>query len=257
MINKKDCFNKDEVLRYIDYVLTQAEILDIYKTKSFEKKIGFLKDMKTRVESRLLPSLRKEDGWSYRLEATMSGIYLNLVVTDEFAATLPNGRKSAPGFHMIEMRSKHITLLEFAALNEISEATLRQQIRQGYFVYAKKTGTSWTIPEMSRPMRDDQIKLGQFYVFEDIGAFIASDSTRIDLSKNDRVQIFPLERNENNKKRFLIKIETYDLDARKATNQRSFELGVKDKSAFILHLIKAPDTQFWSDDISIYSFLTN
>lgn len=249
-----ELYNKEEISNFLDQVILQANNLIIHRTESFDTKLKLLSRLKKIVISRTFPVLRKEDGWCYMVQCTYAGLYLNMVVTEEYALRLPNGRFDAPGFQMISIKSKHITLDKFAKMNEISEATVRQQLKLGYYPYARKTGSSWTLPESSRPMKEELL-IGKFYVFEDSESFIAENGTIITLSKDDQIKIIPMPRDEKNRKWFTVEIESFDLESRVATNYRTFELGAKDKNNFIFHLVRSNDIQYWSDHIGLFNWL--
>lgn len=255
-MDNKELFTKEEILEYIKDAVTYFENLmpEDQQTESYKNKLKLLVRLGKQVESREFPVLTEANGFSYAVHATYAGLYLNLTATKKFAQTLPQGEFSAPPFQLIRINGEDVTIEQFAKLNNISENAVRMNLKAGYYVYAKKIGHSYQLPSLSLPIRDELL-IGNFYAFKKPDDFTKENGDVIEFKENDRIQIKPISRDNQNRKRYFVKIAVFDLTTRKESDVREFILGVKDKSKFIFHLIKAPAVQYWSGNIGLSNWM--
>jgi len=255
-MDEKELFTKAEILEHLKNTITYFENLmpEDQQTASYKNKLALLKRLEAQVISREFPVLTESTGFAYSVQATFAGLYLNMVVTKKYAQTLPQGEFSAPGFNLIIIRGEKVTIEQFAKSNNISENAVRQNLKAGYYVYAKRVGHSWQLPEFSLPIRDELL-IGNFYAFKKPDDFTKENGDVIEFKENDRIQIKPISRDDKNRKRYFVKVAVFDLVTRKESEVREFILGVKDKSKFIFHLIKTPGVQYWSGNIGLTNWM--
>ena len=255
-MNEKELFTKAEILEYLKDVIEYFKNLmpEDQQTTSYKNKLELLVRLGKQVESREFPVLTEDNGFCYAIQSTYAGLYLNLIPTKIRVQTLPQGEFSAPPFQLIRIKGEEVTIEQFAKLNNISENAVRMNLKAGYYVYAKRVGHSYQLPSLSLPIRDELL-IGNFYAFKKPDDFTKENGDVIEFKENDRIQIKPISRDDQNRKRYFVKIAVFDLTTRKESDVREFVLGVKDKSKFIFHLIKAPGVQYWSGNIGLSNWM--
>lgn len=246
-------YNKEEIVSFLKETILKAKSLEI-SSGSFEAKVKMLEELLWKVETRLFPVMSKEDGWHYCVQATSAAIYCNLCLNQEYAKKIYKIEKKIPAFKMVIVKTPLVSISDFAILKGCSEASVRQDLRQGIYPYAQKTGVSWQLPVTSTPIRDEYLT-GTFHFFEkEEEVFVVSDGTKIVLSEGDVISIRPIGRNEKNEKQFSVEIESHSLNDYSVNDKHTYVLGVKDKAALVFSIIKS-HSQYWSADFGLWEWL--
>lgn len=92
-----------------------------------------------------------EDWWRYEYEVRESGAVLKLSHIDQFDFG-PDGtvtEHTDTTFNLLEVRTKLLTVEEYAQAYGVSVITVRQWIRRGKIRTAVKAGSEWRIPELA------------------------------------------------------------------------------------------------------------
>lgn len=152
----RECFltNKDAVLMDIKYRISELKKhMDDRKHTIgfFNKYINILELFYKKIDdTKLFDNL--EDWWSYDYSVTEYGAILHL--TYNTGVTFTNDKVAdfaciGEQFNLVEVKTKLLTIEEYAATYNTMPGTVRQWIRRGKIRSAVKAGREWRIPEMA------------------------------------------------------------------------------------------------------------
>ena len=251
-MKEPELFTKEEVISHLTTVISDAEKFGLRETSP--QKLLLLEELLERVESRELPELNPNGDWAYEVQATFRGIYLNLIYRESMAFKLPNGKRDAPGFQMIPIKTEMIALDQFAAIRNKTVSAVRKEILQGKHPYAELRGARWFLPITSVPLKLDEL-IGEFHVMKPTPPFLCSDGSSIHLDVYDYVKITELQRDNMNQKHFAVHLKNFNLITRVESNPRLFNLRTTDKTNFLFYLIRSSTIQYWSANVGLKTWL--
>ena len=154
------CFQKDrlltqsEVLQSLDDDICALEsgIEPSFSKSYLDTEIRICNKLKSKINSILLPNLR-EIGWSYRYYLSGEGASLKLEHEYDFELDKTGSYIATSSvdcmLELVVVKSKLLTVEEYANLQKVKDVTVRQWIRRGKLRFAKKLGSQWFIPETS------------------------------------------------------------------------------------------------------------
>ena len=183
-----------------------------------------------------------EDWWRYEYEVRESGAVLKLSHIDQFDFG-PDGtvtEHTDTTFNLLEVRTKLLTVEEYAQAYGVSVITVRQWIRRGKIRTAVKAGSEWRIPELAECLgrrygdrtytrKEYLTDLPEGYAF---------------FNKYDHVT---LSQNEDQRDQYIACfVKDYDLSAGESEKEimrkyyKAIQIGQKEREKFELYLIANP-----------------
>lgn len=256
-INERELHSREDILTFLNNLLKFAQGISIQPNYTLDKKIAFIVKLREIIYLRDLPILDPNGKWCYKVECTISSLYLNMAMKTQAKSLLKEDEKiKGYGYNLIQLSGKKLTIDEFAELNHTTEGAIRQQLRNGLFPYAKKFGSAWLIPEFSRPVKDSDL-VGWFDIPVKVDPFITFNGNEIAIDQHSFITVEPKGRTKENKKFFSITVNNYEPITRKKISSRKYELSTTDKNSFLFYLISNPEISYHSNDIGIITWLFN
>ena len=159
--NKTAMLTKEDVLLHIRYTIRQfereAQISDRHTPRYYRRIIELLQEFRVEVENAVLlddtPLLKKlDEGWHYAVELLDTGftLYLSHVSQAEYTGDVPEFVDTDASYILVRVKSRRLSIGEFAEMNGISSGAVRQWIRRGKLNSAIKEGGEWHIPEFAK-----------------------------------------------------------------------------------------------------------
>ena len=254
-ISNKNLYSRTDILFFLEELLLNIQGLELDLNLSYMKKISIIKQMKEIINARELPVLNENGDWCYKIQCTMSALYLNMVLKDEKQRMLKeHERAKGFGYNLIKIAGRLLTIEKFAELHNTTQDAVRKQLRIGQLPYAKKYGSAWLIPEFSVPIKEEKLT-GWFFITNSNDDFVTNDGLNIILPKHSKVSILPNGRTEDNKKIFILTINSYDPVTEQPKKIEKYNLGLNDKNKFLFHLISNPEISYHSSDIGLANWL--
>lgn len=253
----KELYSREDILTFLNNLLKFTQGLSVQPNYYLGQKTEFILKLREIIYLRDLPHLDSNGKWCYKVQCTMLGLYLNMVMKSPKDSMLIKDKKvNGQSYNLIKITGKYLTIEEFAELNHTTEGNIRQQLRNGLLPYAKKFGSSWLIPEFSRPIKDADLT-GWFVVPIKIDPFLTLTGDKIIIEQNSFITIIPQGRTNENKKIFSVIIDNYEPITEKIISSHKHELGATDKNSLLFYLISNPDISYHSNDIGITNWLFN
>lgn len=150
--------SKKEIINHTSRI---KELLEQESEKDLNRSAGYYHivfDMINKFNSRIQKTDLIENldsKWGYLVKFKISGISLELVcsdfqkITDHYIATTIKTQ-----FKLLEVKSKFVSIEEYAQLLNVAEGAVRQWLRRGKIRSATKIGNEWRIPELTpKPSR--------------------------------------------------------------------------------------------------------
>lgn len=160
--NKTAMLTKDAAVNHINYNIESFEKKAQYSSEHtphyYRRIIELLKKFCAEVERAVLPDdtpllTKLDQGWHYTVEFLETGLSLYL-------SHMCGGELSGKGvlrsvdidarYELVTVKTKLLTISEFAEMSGTSAGAVRQWIRRGKITSAVKAGKEWRIPEFAR-----------------------------------------------------------------------------------------------------------
>lgn len=161
--DRLDLFNdmalrsKDDLLEDIDELIEEigkeAETGAKYSATFYRKYNELMEQFRHVVEKSAFPG-ELEDWWSYTYEVGESGVTLKLEHTGSYDVCKDDTILTHvdTSFHLLTVRTKLLTVEQYAQAYDVTTTTVRQWIRRGKIRSAVKQGSEWRIPELAEIM---------------------------------------------------------------------------------------------------------
>lgn len=254
-IKEKNLYSRQDILAFLNDLLLHANSLNINSNYSYDKKLKLIEKLQKIMNVRELPVLDSNGDWCYKVQCTMFGLYLNMVMVEDKQKLLADNEiTKGYGYNLIQLKSRYLTIEQFADLNNTTKEAVRKQLRAGQLPYAQKFGSAWLIPEFSRPLRDDQL-IGWFDLSDNIETFITLDGQEIPLLYKSGIDIKLKGRTKDKKKLFSVTVKRYDPTTWQTIDSHEYMLELVDKNRLLFYLISDPNASYHSSSIGIANWL--
>lgn len=149
---------KNDILCKVDWVTNDWRQKSQTDTKHTAAFYGVILDLLDRFSDAIQKAkiFDAPDWWVYAFNIDSKGITLCLEHYNGYTAY--DGENVTPGlmdetFELLKVKSKRLTVEEYAKSYEVEQGTVRQWIRRGKIRTAMKVGNEWRIPELTEPPR--------------------------------------------------------------------------------------------------------
>ncbi len=149
--------NQTDLLRDIDFLLKKIDEdskTDVKHSQEYYDRFrNLVEQFKAKVEKSRFPE-KLEDWWSYMYDVCSTGITLKLTHTDSYDLCADDTIMATGDseFELLHIRSKLLTVEQYAQAYGVTTTTVRQWIRRGKIRTAIKQGSEWRIPELAEIM---------------------------------------------------------------------------------------------------------
>ena len=154
LFNETAIRTKAGLLEDIDSLLAEIEEDSKTDTKRsatfYEKYRELVSRFRKEVEKKTFPD-KLEDWWEYNYDVRGTGITLTLSHTDYFDVSANDtcGGIIDTQFELLHIRTKLLTVEQYAQSYGVTTTAVRQWIRRGKIRSAIKEGSEWRIPELA------------------------------------------------------------------------------------------------------------
>lgn len=166
LFRQQSMIDKDDILSNIRYVANDWRLKSQTDAKHTAAFYGAILNLLDRFSAAVLKALLFDappDWWSYTFNINCKGITLLL---EHCSGYTYDGENVTPdvideSFELLKIKSKRLTVEEYAKIYEVEQGTVRQWIRRGKIRTAMKVGNEWRIPELAEPPRRGYV-FGQY-----------------------------------------------------------------------------------------------
>ncbi len=148
---------KKGLLKDIDSLLNRIDAESRTATKHspayYSRCRDLVKQFRDKVSGMTFPE-KLEDWWAYEYDICGTGITLKLTHTDFYHIYADDSITTSTDteFELFRIRTKLLTVEQYAKSYEVTTTTVRQWIRRGKIRTAIKQGSEWRIPELAEVM---------------------------------------------------------------------------------------------------------
>lgn len=248
----KEFFSLDQVVEYLDFIISSAESLGKARSNVFFTKIKLLKDLKDILISRGLPTLPDSGSWCYSIDVSYYAVYVYLRKTEASMVSPVDQEESR--YRLIRMEGKLLTIDQYAEQHDMTEMVVRKHLLRGRLPYSRKVSTVWLIPELSSPI-DETDLIGSFNIMEDSTPHTTKDGQEIPIAQNSKITILSEGRTSERKKIFKVIVEKIDPDTKSIMKSSEYTIGIVDRNILVFTLTSLPNVNYHSPDIGIGTWL--
>ena len=143
----------DEIDRRLKLINKESKDNARHSPEFYHRYKRLIEQFRTEVEKRTFPN-KLEDWWEYLYDIHSTGIVLKMshtssfdIYADDTVAVLTD-----TVFTLLRVKTKLLTVEQFAQAYGVTATTVRQWIRRGKIRTAIKQGSEWRIPELAEIM---------------------------------------------------------------------------------------------------------
>jgi len=159
LYREQSMINKEDILLNIRYVKNDWQRKSQTDTKHTAAFYGVILDLLNRFADAVQKTILFEappDWWAYSFNIDCKGITLLLDHCHGYSCD--SNQNITPdlideSFELLQVKSKQLTVEEYAKIYGVEQGTVRQWIRRGKIRTAMKVGNVWRIPELTEPPR--------------------------------------------------------------------------------------------------------
>ena len=231
---------KEDILKDIDSLLKEIEAESQNETKHSKAYYARYNDLivrfKAEIEKRTFPD--KMDGWwAYSYDVLETGVTLQLIhyyTPDLNDEGYIDALCAETTFTLLHIKTKLLTVEQYAQAYEVTTTTVRQWIRRGKIRSAVKQGSEWRIPELAE-IRDRGYRWGQ-YARNEFLTDVPEEYAFI-----NEYDYIGIDQDKDNKNFFTVSfdIRSDDSDEIKA-HHKELHMDQKEREKFELFLISNP-----------------
>ncbi len=154
VFNESALKTKDELLKSLDEVVGKIEEESKTNTQHSPAFYARYRELVVRfrdeIRKKTFPE-KLEDWWRYEYEVRESGASLSVSHTEHFSFDRNDICEVTVDttFHLFDIKTKLLTVEQYAQAYGVTDTTVRQWIRRGKLRTAVKAGSEWRIPELA------------------------------------------------------------------------------------------------------------
>ena len=238
--------DKDDVLLNIRWVKNDWQNKSKTDTKHTAAFYGVILDLLDRFATAVQKTLLFDappGWWSYSFNIDCKGITLLLEHCSSYSCDSDENITPSvidESFELLQVKSRRLTVEEYAKIYGVEQGTVRQWIRRGKIRTAMKLGNVWRIPELTEPPRRGYV-FGQYKWAERL---LDLPEEYAFLDKYTHASFF---REYSDHTAFTIKFSGPDVE------DKVLKCDMKGKEKLELFMISHPLIEFITDQIGCYS----